>query len=142
MPSFFLKDTAPTKIYTFPCTTPFRSIRAALALISCSIAAAAAVHPVLGGRGGGGRKNTPLNSSHPYLSYAVFFFKGYGAHQDLHFSLHDALPIYPSGVSADQLFDRRRRRRPPGVRRRRRRRSEEHTSELQSPIPLICRLFF
>src|SRR5947208_14624875 len=64
-------------------------------------------------------------------------------------SLHDALPIYrrrpqglgepgrgdPGRVPAHSLADRER-----GARRRRAPRSEEHTSELQSPDHLVCRL--
>src|SRR4051794_41594280 len=62
-------------------------------------------------------------------------------------SLHDALPISPDhrARTRDAQAGARRRERP---RRRDRRvaragerpRSEEHTSELQSPVPLVCRL--
>src|SRR5215216_7865220 len=70
----------------------------------------------------------------------VFFFFNDTATTEIYtLSLHDALPISRRA--------RRLRRRPPaapGARRRRagRRdeRSEEHTSELQSPDHLVCRL--
>src|SRR5438552_13081646 len=51
-------------------------------------------------------------------------------------SLHDALPIYVGG----QRVSGQRRDRGQQVRRERRVRSEEHTSELQSPDHLVCRL--
>src|SRR5207248_11692493 len=49
----------------------------------------------------------------------------------------------PSGQSTGILMQRRRRFRPAGavhLRERERLRSEEHTSELQSPYDLVCRL--
>src|SRR5690348_17695765 len=77
-------------------------------------------------------------------------------------SLHDALPISPrSGTTTSRLFDsasaisisfttrpkilcRTRAatadRRAPARSRREEARSEEHTSELQSPVHLVCRL--
>src|SRR5256885_4444581 len=66
----------------------------------------------------------------------MFFFNDTATTEIYTLSLHDALPIYPAP---------RRRGRP---RRRRRRaatgpsprRSEEHTSELQSPCNVVCRL--
>src|SRR5438093_12099648 len=92
------------------------------------------------------------------MSLSAFFFLWLCPHRDLHFSLHDALPI-------SRAADRRRHatpravpaRRParPGARVRRREldgggrehqvgpdveRSEEHTSELQSLTNLVCRL--
>src|SRR5437879_10135566 len=53
-------------------------------------------------------------------------------------SLHDALPIYD--VAAHDQPDGRADRRSGAARRQGRRRSEEHTSELQSPMYLVCRL--
>src|SRR5437867_8600297 len=67
-------------------------------------------------------------------------------------SLHDALPIsWVSTVCSPgpiRTWSRRSRGAPAGyvgvvsatIRRRSRRRSEEHTSELQSPYDLVCRL--
>src|SRR5256885_8631331 len=64
-----------------------------------------------------------------------FFFNDTATTEIYTLSLHDALPIYHCAQ------DRRRhagRRQPPA--RRRPARSEEHTSELQSPCNLVCRL--
>src|SRR5258708_21487661 len=74
-----------------------------------------------------------------------FFFNDTATTEIYTLSLHDALPIYahPAGRAG------RGRRRPCGLawnrirraaRRRARARSEEHTSELQSPDHLVCRL--
>src|SRR5688500_19843526 len=55
-------------------------------------------------------------------------------------SLHDALPI-SRGLRQPRLRQVRRELRGPGVSGHERgRRSEEHTSELQSPCNLVCRL--
>src|SRR5256885_11125581 len=67
-----------------------------------------------------------------------FFFNDTATTEIYTLSLHDALPISPPAPSHD-------RRRPPGRRERRsveapQPRSEEHTSELQSPCNLVCRL--
>src|SRR5258708_19122559 len=92
------------------------------------------------------------------LFFFFFFFNDTATTEIYTLSLHDALPIYHAA-------DQRRRRGPHGlraalrarplvegqrarlgraksslVRRRLRRRSEEHTSELQSPDHLVCRL--
>src|SRR5260370_2773052 len=68
-----------------------------------------------------------------------FFFNDTATTEIYTLSLHDALPIY------QRRTDHRRRGVPArqGARRqchRRRRRSEEHTSELQSHLNLVCRL--
>src|SRR5690348_18124713 len=85
-----------------------------------------------------------------------------GGHRDLHSFLHDALPISRAGLRerwswtcAATAFARAEARSPsssprptsspetgPSSARRRRSssRSEEHTSELQSPVHLVCRL--
>src|SRR5438477_7206022 len=72
-------------------------------------------------------------------------------------SLHDALPIYFGGATSERRSSSWPSRRPPAfarcsrtrelagcvwpsVRARRRSRSEEHTSELQSHVKLVCRL--
>src|SRR5207237_10199908 len=77
-----------------------------------------------------------------------FFFFHQTTPTDFHtLSLHDALPIYDARVprrrrrrviAALRARCRRRRRRP--TRDPRRPRSEEHTSELQSHLNLVCRL--
>src|SRR2546426_8380449 len=72
-----------------------------------------------------------------FLSYFFFFFFNDTATTEIYtLSLHDALPIFPCASA------------PPfgGFRINRmicsayRTRSEEHTSELQSPCNLVCRL--
>src|SRR5437762_7904496 len=50
------------------------------------------------------------------------------------FPLHDALPIWRWATGRPSGYGRGRRRRPYPER------SEEHTSELQSPMYLVCRL--
>src|SRR2546426_4102327 len=84
-----------------------------------------------------------------YTISFLFFFNDTATTEIYTLSLHDALPIY---CPADQILPHARRadlglRDPdrvpphdvvdPEVRRRR---SEEHTSELQSPCNLVCRL--
>src|SRR5437763_16418790 len=69
-----------------------------------------------------------------------FFFKNTAPTEIYTLSLHDALPISRSHSprrSTTPSFARRRRR---SWRVRARARSEEHTSELQSPMYLVCRL--
>src|SRR5437867_9236625 len=69
----------------------------------------------------------------------MFFFYNDTAPTEIYtLSLHDALPISTAraGRPNDHAHRRRRRRhRPPATSR-----SEEHTSELQSPYDLVCRL--
>src|SRR5256885_16925759 len=80
-----------------------------------------------------------------YYTYSIFFFFNDTATTEIYtLSLHDALPICSpcislEGASGDQyetpasaLHLRLHHHRP--------RRSEEHTSELQSPCNLVCRL--
>src|SRR5256885_7096669 len=85
-------------------------------------------------------------------SYLFFFFFNDTATTEIYtLSLHDALPIFRGGRAALRARDSR----TPGAiprgagrdvaarrarRRHRPRRSEEHTSELQSPCNLVCRL--
>src|SRR5258708_33104752 len=68
-----------------------------------------------------------------------FFFNDTATTEIYTLSLHDALPISPR---RGRDGSGRGRPRPGPLRRRRRarRRSEEHTSELQSPDHLVCRL--
>src|SRR5258708_18815074 len=70
------------------------------------------------------------------LTYSIFFFNDTATTEIYTLSLHDALPISPPSrlPRAPPLRGRRSRRRPRGGR------SEEHTSELQSPDHLVCRL--
>src|SRR2546422_8449409 len=84
-----------------------------------------------------------------------FFFNDTATTEIYTLSLHDALPISEAGgrvhpLDLQRLHDLARHRRgaggaqPPGGRSRRRAaraaRSEEHTSELQSRLHLVCRL--
>src|SRR2546426_5193829 len=80
-----------------------------------------------------------------------FFFNDTATTEIYTLSLHDALPISPRperhdrggpGGRARARFRGRRRRSPQARRGERPRgpRSEEHTSELQSPCNLVCRL--
>src|SRR5256885_17264931 len=91
------------------------------------------------------------------MSVLIFFFNDTATTEIYPLPLHAALPICDGGPphrGAQGLRHRRaashggphrsghaaRRVAPPGQRRRRRVRSEEHTSELQSPCNLVCRL--
>src|SRR5438105_13433194 len=70
-----------------------------------------------------------------------FFFNDTATTEIYTLSLHDALPIYGHVRRAHRPPPLRRI--PPGaagLRSRLRRRSEEHTSELQSRVDLVCRL--
>src|SRR2546426_12603028 len=87
------------------------------------------------------------------ISSLLFFFNDTATTEIYTLSLHDALPISARAWTRGRRHDRQRARGPPhaphgrrsraGVARRRARardRSEEHTSELQSPCNLVCRL--
>src|SRR6266705_6553507 len=75
-----------------------------------------------------------LMNSHPNLLYILFFFffNDTATTEIYTLSLHDALPIFAHA-------GRHRRIRRPRHHQLARR-SEEHTSELQSPYELVCRL--
>src|ERR1017187_356407 len=68
-----------------------------------------------------------------FLLYFFFFFNDTATTEIYTLSLHDALPIYKPSLPAPRPNE-------PGPRQRSRNRSEEHTSELQSPMYLVCRL--
>src|SRR5256885_8290975 len=68
--------------------------------------------------------------------YCLFFFNDTATTEIYTLSLHDALPICGPGRGRGRHARRRRAAPGPGQRRR----SEEHTSELQSPCNLVCRL--
>src|SRR5256885_7102894 len=96
------------------------------------------------------------------MFFSFFFFNDTATTEIYTLSLHDALPISAAEIAAnDRSPDRDRRAPSPAVRERaarlrsaartdtqrslagslaRRPRSEEHTSELQSPCNLVCRL--
>src|SRR5690348_17825999 len=79
-----------------------------------------------------------------YLFFTVLFFFNDTATTEIYtLSLHDALPICAGGVSPETCL----RGASSGAVdmrflscRHERKRSEEHTSELQSPVHLVCRL--
>src|SRR5256885_12956831 len=82
----------------------------------------------------------------PYI-FSFFFFNDTATTEIYTLSLHDALPICPRGARSDPADPAL----PAGTRPargggpgadpgRRVQRSEEHTSELQSPCNLVCRL--
>src|SRR2546426_8320176 len=83
------------------------------------------------------------------LFFSFFFFNDTATTEIYTLSLHDALPIWSCARRPvpDWSTARRRSGRPPATSRRRSAssasaasRSEEHTSELQSPCNLVCRL--
>src|SRR4051794_15101186 len=84
------------------------------------------------------------------LRRAAFVYNGPAAAEHYSLSLHDALPIFAEGEPNGLSFGRSRSRRDTGRCSRealegrrgypRMTRSEEHTSELQSPVHLVCRL--
>src|SRR3990172_2316320 len=142
MPSSFLMIRRPPRSTLFPYTTLFRSpasvtgsrAHSEISLVSgCRMRCARSVRD---------RKSTRLNSSHGYTSYAVFFFNDTATTEIYTLSLHDALPISrfryrkPSAFGDFSCF------RMSHALRSIRARSEEHTSELQSRLHLVCRLLF
>src|SRR5260370_13426642 len=81
------------------------------------------------------------------LAFSFFFFNDTATTEIYTLSLHDALPICPRPRHARRGSRRGCSGRPRSGRccrssipRSRRRRSEEHTSELQSHLNLVCRL--
>src|ERR1039457_3369336 len=68
------------------------------------------------------------------LHPCCFFFNDAATTEIYTLSLHDALPIYVRRVAGECADP------PVGGRHDRQIRSEEHTSELQSPCNLVCRL--
>src|SRR5690348_18007966 len=76
--------------------------------------------------------------------FSFFFFFNDTATTEIYtLSLHDALPIWTSGKpsrSRTRSDSTARSRSSTRRARTRKRRSEEHTSELQSPVHLVCRL--
>src|SRR3990172_3846276 len=142
MPSFFLNAPPPPEFPPFPYTTLFRSVLSDRKASPRSSRVCGPVTRRLWTESGGDRKSTRLNSSHGYISYALFFFKCPAPPRVPPLSLHDALPIclerqegfaevvesLRAGHAAtlDGVWGR----------------SEEHTSELQSRLHLVCPLFF
>src|SRR5215467_16311310 len=74
-----------------------------------------------------------------FVFFFFFFFNDTATTEIYTLSLHDALPIY--GLLVGHVARRGHRRAPVALDARHARvRSEEHTSELQSPCNLVCRL--
>src|SRR6202171_6868395 len=69
------------------------------------------------------------------ISLVIFFFNDTATTEIYTLSLHDALPIWRGWGIRRRAWPHRPRRRSPASPR-----SEEHTSELQSPNNLVCRL--
>src|SRR5256885_16514471 len=69
-----------------------------------------------------------------------FFFNDTATTEIYTLSLHDALPIYVARGRADRRIHPDEPGGPAVYRQADRTRSEEHTSELQSPCNLVCRL--
>src|SRR6266487_7103137 len=68
-----------------------------------------------------------------FCSSVFFFFNDTATTEIYTLSLHDALPIWPRSSGPPTSWWPRSARRTSS-------RSEEHTSELQSPVHLVCRL--
>src|SRR5205807_9662112 len=88
-----------------------------------------------------------LTTSTLTFAFFIFFFNDTATTEISTLSLHDALPISAAAAAAPCPWRRRRCSPPcgtPAAPGRRARstptRSEEHTSELQSPCNLVCRL--
>src|SRR5256885_12802707 len=80
-----------------------------------------------------------------HLSSFFFFFNDTATTEIYTLSLHDALPIYEhdhadDGEHGQGRAEHHQRQHHADQRQRQRGRSEEHTSELQSPCNLVCRL--
>src|SRR3990172_3693460 len=142
MPSFFLMTRRPPISPLFPSTPLFRSSPSSSAPRRLIFWTCRTSRRRRGRRRPGDRKSTRLNSSHGYISYAVFFFNDPAPTDISSLPLHAALPIFafefsPSTLDLLDLSDFAA---PAGSQKSRR--SEEHTSELQSRLHLLCRLFF
>src|SRR5438876_11242557 len=76
------------------------------------------------------------------FSFFFFFFNDTATTEIYTLSLHDALPIWPTSSRIAVPSRKKVWRTAPcsRVRRGSSPRSEEHTSELQSPVHLVCRL--
>src|SRR6267142_1014976 len=140
MPSSALKIPPPPRSTLFPYTTLFRSATArsrSVCTCSCATTTSARASSACACED---RKSTRLNSSHMSISYAVFCFKDTATTEIYTLSLHDALPICDRAFALGLhllLRHHHLRARQLSLRLRR---SEEHTSELQSHVNLVCRL--
>src|SRR3990172_2199013 len=96
MPSFFLRMRRPPRSTLFPYTPLFRSRRRHRLLSTGILHHEVQPQGPRGCRPPADRKSTRLNSSHGYISYAVFFFKDAAPTEIYPLSLHAPLPISPS----------------------------------------------
>src|SRR3990172_2130996 len=142
MPSFFLRIRRPPRSTLFPYTTLFRSFTPLAVFPVVTHQVAFAVDQGFPRLFVADRKSTRLNSSHGYISYAFFFFKDTATTEIYTLSLHDALPIFHAARRLPRRHPSGCLRRGPGFPAALRGRSEEHTSELQSRLHLVCLLFF
>src|SRR5437762_12387553 len=86
--------------------------------------------------------SSPLPRPFPIRTFLFFFFNAPATTEIYTLSLHDALPISVLVEDGNSFFvaDARERRLDAFELLRIAFRSEEHTSELQSPMYLVCRL--
>src|SRR3990172_7052857 len=142
MPSFFLMIRRPPRSTLFPYTTLFRSAQRRTSGSSLTGRRLSLPPERRQKTTRVDRKSTRLNSSHGYISYAVFFFNDTATTEIYTLSLHDALPICPK-KNVRFFINRASAFTPPRASAKdNTSRSEEHTSELQSRLHLVCRLFF
>src|SRR3990172_6992448 len=95
MPSFFLMIRRPPRSTLFPYTTLFRSLRGQNVSDGAGEVLRGRTRSTIRYGDRPDRKSTRLNSSHGYISYAVFFFNDTATTEIYPLSLHDALPISP-----------------------------------------------
>src|SRR3990172_8567815 len=142
MPSSFLMIRRPPRSTLFPYTTLFRS----LSKSPKSRRRRTCKQPHRSSRTTHrrcrDRKSTRLNSSHGYISYAVFFFNDTATTEIYTLSLHDALPISVQVAEIKAQTDMQTASQKLQNDAQAMQRSEEHTSELQSRLHLVCRLLF
>src|SRR3989304_5049318 len=93
MPSFFLMIRRPPRSTLFPYTTLFRSASALVCWLLLKEPEGSFSDEYKLSEKDPDRKSTRLNSSHGYISYAVFFFNDTATTEIYTLSLHDALPI-------------------------------------------------
>src|SRR2546429_3403960 len=86
---FFLMIRRPPRSTLFPYTTLFRSLLRGAADITSAASSNSPSSPSLAPSCIGDRKSTRLNSSHGYISYAVFCLKKKKS------ELHGTIPMHP-----------------------------------------------
>src|SRR3990172_8335020 len=142
MPSFFLMIRRPPRSPLFPYTPLFRSPDDTDSSVASGSTVLVDESMTLKAVAYADRKSTRLNSSHGYISYALFFFNDTAPTEISPLPLHAALPIPRRYRLLGRLGIHGARRREYDPQGSGLRRSEEHTSELQSRLHLLCPLFF